>query len=136
MTVLLDVHSACHAIRTTVDPDFTDAKWKPSLPGDVIPMREMHSKGDISEVLWPPLASQLIPRDGEVINLRTARLGDRIYGTVTIDLFPKELASFSTLFNRVMNARIPWRISFLLQGGGLRGARCKVHARIYFKFCS
>ncbi len=125
LTTLLDVHSACHAIRTTVDPDFTDAKWQPSLPGDVIPPREMYSKGDISEVLWPPLATQLIPRDGEIINLRTARLGDRVYGTVTVDLFPKELTSFGTLFNRVMNAQIPWRISFLLQGGGLRALGAK-----------
>ena len=28
-TSLLDVHSAVHAIRHSVDPDFTDQKWRP-----------------------------------------------------------------------------------------------------------
>jgi len=126
LTTLLDIHAACHAIRETIDPDFTDQKWKPYLPGDVIPMRETKNfSGDISEVLWPPLSHQLIPRDGEIVDLRTARLGDRLYGTVSIDLFPKELASFGTLFNRVLNAQIPWRISFLIEGGGIQALGLK-----------
>lgn len=126
LTTLLDIHDACRAIRETVDPDFTDQKWKPYLPGDVIPIRETkNSAGDIAEVLWPPLAKQLIPRDGEILDLRTARLGDRVYGTVTIDLFPKELSAFGTLFNRVLNAQIPWRISFLMEGGGLNALSLK-----------
>ncbi len=126
LTLLLDVHAACHAIRETVDPDFTDLKWQPYLPGDVIPVRDSKgNSGDISDVLWPPLANQLIPRDGEVIDLRTARLGDRLYGTVSIDLFPKELAPFGVLFNRILNAQIPWRISFLFEGGGLNALGLK-----------
>lgn len=120
LTTLLDVHAACHAIRTSVDPDFTDPKWTPYLPGDPIPIRETKNfKGDISEVLWPNLANQLIPRDGEIMDLRTARIGDRIYGTVCIDLFPKEISSFGVLFGRLLNTHIPWRISFLIEGGGL-----------------
>jgi len=125
-SVLLDVHAACHAIRETVDPDFTDQKWRPYLPGDVIPIRETKNfNGDISEVLWPPLANQLIPRDGEILDLRTVRVGDRIYSTVAIDLFPQEIAPFGTLFGRVLNAQIPWRISFLLEGGGLQALSLK-----------
>lgn len=123
---LLDVHTACQAIRASMDPDFTDPQWKASLPGDPIPIRETKNfAGDISDVLWPPLASQLIPRDGEILDLRTVRLGDRVYGTVTIDLFPKELMSFGALFNRVLNTKIPWRISFLIKGGGLQALGLK-----------
>jgi len=126
LTKLLDVHAACHAIRQSVDPDFTDPKWQPYLPGDAIPVRETKNfAGDISDVLWPSLAKQLIPRDGEILNLRTARLGDRIYATVSIDLFPKELAAFGVLFNRVLNAQIPWRISFLISGGGIQALGLK-----------
>lgn len=126
LTTLLDVHHACRSIRTTVDPDFTDLQWQPSLPGDMIRAREtQYSHGDVAEILWPPLASQLIPRDGQIIDLRTARLGDRLYGTVTIDLFPKEINPFGTLFNRVMNAQIPWRMSFLIKGGGLNALGAK-----------
>lgn len=126
LSVLLDVHDACRSIRETVDPDFTDPRWKPYLPGDPIPIRETQNyKGDISEVLWPPLANQLIPRDGEVLNLRTARIGDRIFAPVTIELFPKELAAFGVLFNRALNAQIPWRISFLIESGGMQALGMK-----------
>lgn len=126
LSILLDVHDACRSIRETVDPDFTDSRWKPYLPGDPIPIREtQHFKGDVSEVLWPPLANQLIPRDGEILNLREARIGDRIYAPITIELFPKELAAFGVLFNRVLNAQVPWRISFLIQGGGMQALGLK-----------
>jgi intracellular multiplication protein IcmB len=119
-TVLLNIHDACHAIRYSIDPDYTDPKWQAALPGDVISMKESkYFQGDISDVLWPPLANQLIPRDGENINLRTARIGDRLYASTNIELFPKEIAPFDTLFNRVLNTGIPWRISFLIEGGGL-----------------
>lgn len=126
LTNVLNIHEACRAIRTTVDPDFTDSKWQPYLPGDVIPIRETKNfSGDISDVLWPSLANQLIPRDGEILDLRTARLGDRVYGTVSIDLFPKEIAPFGALFSRILNAKIPWRISFLIEGGGMQAVGMK-----------
>lgn len=120
LSSLLDVQEACRSIRETVDPDFTDPRWKPYLPGDPIPIRETENyKGDVSDLLWPPLANQLIPRDGEILNLRTARIGDRIYAPITIELFPKELAPFGVLFNRVLNAQVPWRISFFIESGGM-----------------
>lgn len=120
LSTLLDVQEACRSIRETVDPDFTDPRWKPYLPGDPIPIRETENyKGDVSDLLWPPLANQLIPRDGEILNLRTARIGDRIYAPITIELFPKELAPFGVLFNRVLNAQVPWRISFFIESGGM-----------------
>lgn len=120
LSMLLDVHEACHAMRSSVDPDFTDISWRPYLPGDKIPARESKNfEGEISDLLWPPLGRQLIPRDGENLDLRTARIGDRIYASVFIDLFPKDLAAFGVLFNRVLHARVPWRISFLIESGGI-----------------
>lgn len=120
-SVLLDIHDACYAIRDCIDPDFTDLNWKPSLPGDVIPLRETKNfQGDVSDVLWPPLCKQLIPRDGEVLDLRTAKIGDRIYSSVFIDLFPKDIQPFSKLFKRVSDANVPWRISFLVESDGMR----------------
>ena len=87
--------------------DFTDPHWEPILPGDTFrPKIAKQFQGEISELLWPSLAHQLFPRDAENLNLRTARIGDRIYASIFIDLFPKELQAFSTLFNRVMAAHI------------------------------
>lgn len=117
---ILDVHEACHAIRNSVDTEFTDDKWKASLPGDKIPLRETKNfRDDVSNIMWPPLAAQLIPRDGENIDLRTARIGDRIYGSVFIDLFPQEVQPFVQLFKRILPTQVPWRISFMLQSDGM-----------------
>lgn len=118
---LLDVHRACRAIRNSVDPEFTDFNWQPRLPGDKIPIRETKNfKDDISNILWPPLAQQLIPRDGNNIDLRTARIGDQFYGSVFIDLFHQEILPFMQLFKRILPTQIPWRISFMIESDGMR----------------
>lgn len=120
--VLLDVHHALRDIRRSVDPDFTALDWRPVLPGDKIPIRNIRdpSRRDVSEIVWPPLAAQIIPRDGEVIDLRTARIGDKIYSTYYIDLFPQEIKPFFELFKRAIHSRFPWRISFLIESDGIR----------------
>lgn len=118
---LLDIHEACHAIRYSIDPEFTDPNWRACLPGDKIPVRESKNfKDDVSNILWPPLPEQLIPRDGENIDLRTARIGDRIYSSVYVDLFPQEIQPFVQLFKRIVNSNVPWRISFMIESDGMR----------------
>ena len=123
---LLEVHEAIHAIRAIADPDFTDAKWQPVLPGDKIPLKEYNKfDGRISDLLWPTLARQILPRDAENLDLRTVRIGDRIYSCVFIDLLPKDVKNFISLFQRTLAARIPWRISFLMESEGLRTIKLK-----------
>lgn len=117
---LLEVHDAVHAIRVSADPDFTAPEWRPILPGDQITIKELQrASGEISDVLWPSLAKQVLPRDAEIIDLRTVRVGDRDYSTVYIDLFPKELQTFVRLFSRTLQTHIPWRISFFIESDGL-----------------
>lgn len=120
--VLMDVHSALYEVRKSIDPEVTGSEWKPVLPGDIIPIRNLKDKTrrDLSEVMWPPLGPQLIPRDGEILNLRTARIGDRIYSTLYVDLFPQEIRPFYDLFKRVLHCRLPWRISFLMESDGIK----------------
>lgn len=118
---VLEVHEACHAIRSSIDTEFTDPKWRVSLPGDPIPVRDTKNfHEEVSNIMWPPLAQQLIPRDGENIDLRTARIGDRIYGSVFIDLFPQDVQPFVQLFRRILPTQVPWRISFLIESDGLK----------------
>lgn len=128
-TDLLEVHEAVHAMRYSVDPDFTDRSWRPLLPGDKITIKESKQiTGDISDIMWPSLAAQMMPRDAENMDLRTVRIGDRIYSSVFIDLFPREIQQFINLFSRTLQTRIPWRISFLVEGGGL--ASLKIRAAL------
>jgi len=126
VTDLLEVHDAIYAMRLSVDPDFTDREWRPLLPGDRITVKQPKNlTGEISDILWPPLGRQILPRDAENLDLRTARVGDRIYSAVFIDLFPKEVQQFNSLFTRTLPTHIPWRISFLVEGGGLGSLRLR-----------
>ncbi|MBA2657034.1 MAG: type IV secretion protein IcmB [Tatlockia sp.] len=123
---LIEAHEAIHAIRMTADPDFTATEWRATLPGDKIIPREVDSfNGDPSDLLWPSLAKQVIPRDAESLDLRTIKVGDKIYSSVFIDLFPKEIRPFLNLFSRILPSHIPWRISFLLESEGLNTVKLK-----------
>ncbi len=123
---LLEVHEASYEIRKSIDPDFTDRTWRPSLPGDKIVIKEpKKDAGNISDIMWPSLARQLIPRDAINLDLRTARVGDRIYSCVFIDLFPKDIQSFADLLLHILPMQIPWRISFLVDSNGLASLKLK-----------
>ncbi len=125
-TKILEVHEALYEVRRSIDSDFTDPAWRPLLPGDKITIKEAKKlTGDISDVLWPSLTRQLFPRDGYNRSLRTARVGDRIYASMFIDLFPKEIQRFVSLFGRVLQTHIPWRISFFVESAGLSSLRIK-----------
>jgi intracellular multiplication protein IcmB len=126
VTDILGSHKAIYEIRKSVDLDFTDRSWKAVLPGDKITIKEpVKETGNISDILWPSLARQIIPRDAVNMDLRTARVGDRIYSCVFIDLFPKDLQKFSDLLYRLIPMGIPWRISFLVDGNGLESIKLK-----------
>lgn len=122
----LNCHDAVRAMRMSVDTEFTDRHWEPVLPGDKIKVKKAkHYRGDISDVLWPSLTHQLMPRDGYVKDMRTVQIGDRVYSTLFIDLFPKQVQSFSQLFGRTIQTGIPWRMSFLIDSDGLGALRFK-----------
>ncbi|WP_133127913.1 type IV secretion protein IcmB [Legionella nagasakiensis] len=127
MAALMDVHDAVHAIRMTADPDFTADDWRAMLPGDKIQMaREINNfEGDASDLLWPSLAKQVIPRDAEVLDRRTVQVGNKIYSSAYIDLFPKDIRPFLMLFSRILPTHIPWRISFLIESEGLETIKLK-----------
>lgn len=124
--VQLKVHDAVYSMRVSADPEFTDKNWQPILPGDKIPLREMRpAAGELSGLMYPPLARQIFPRDAVTLDLRTIRVGDRIYTPLFIDLFPQELKSFISLFARTLPIQVPWRMSYLVESGGLPTIRFK-----------
>lgn len=117
---LLEVHDAVYAMRNGCDPDFTSKDWRAVLPGDKIPVHEARPlANELSGLMYPPIARQLFPRDAQAIDLRTIRAGDRVYTPIFIDLFPQDLKSFIALFARTLPTRVPWRISFLIESGGM-----------------
>jgi intracellular multiplication protein IcmB len=117
---LLEVHDATFVIRQLADPEFTDTQWRACLPGDTIPAKVYPKlQKHFGDILWPPLARQLIPRDAENLDLRSVRLGDRIYSCIFVDLLPKEIQDFNNLLKHTLASGIPWRISFLANSDSL-----------------
>lgn len=117
---VLEVHDAFHEQRLSIDPEFTDENWRARLPGDKIPVRDVkRNKRDMSGAFWPKVTKQIIPRDAVPIDLKTVAVGDRIYSPMYVHLAPAEIRPFATLFNRVAESRMPWRITFLIESGGL-----------------
>jgi len=134
---LLEVHDAVKAMRETVDPEFTSPDWRPVLPGDKIPVRDVkETVGEMSGLMWPTLAKQILPRDAENLDLKTCRIGDRIYTSIFVDLFPQDIKPFLHLFNRVVSTQIPWRISFFVESGGLSSIRLKSTIAAILSFAS
>lgn len=134
---LLEVHEAVRAIRSTADLAFTDTNWKPVLPGDKIPARNLkHLAGEISDIMWPPLGKQILPRDAFNLDLRTCQIGNNIYGSIFIDLFPQDVRPFLSLFRRTLPSQIPWRISYHIHGGGSDSIRLKSLVASILSFAS
>jgi intracellular multiplication protein IcmB len=121
---LLDVYQALNRVRASIDYIVTTYDWQPCLPGDKLSMR-FKNENDISSIFYPPLYQQLFPRDAELVDLRTVRVGDLCYSTTTIDIFPKDLKPFQDLFGRLKSTKIPWRISYQFQGGGINAMGIK-----------
>lgn len=124
---VLEVHEALYEVKRSIDPEFTDREWRPLLPGDQIPAVQdsKKSQGNIADILWPALTQQLFTRDAENVDLRTCRIGDRVYSCIFIDLFPKDVQRFVDLFNRTLPLHMPWRMSFLIDSKGLNSLKMK-----------
>lgn len=123
---LLDVHEAVHEMRRIADPEFTAREWQAVLPGDKIRLKEYKAAtGSLSDLLWPSLARQVLPRDAENIDLKTVRIGDKIYSSIFIDLFPKDIKTFVALLQRTLSSRIPWRISFFIESAAVSTMKLK-----------
>lgn len=140
---------ALREVRYSIDPGFTPPEWTPVVPGlkpkergssrdeesdgrrsknsIVMPpsVRESKMSEQSWEIMWPRLGWQMCPRDANIVAPNQVQVGERVYSPMYIDLFQKDPTRFAALFSRAMDAHIPWRISFLVEGGGLDDFRFK-----------
>ena len=116
---LLDVHTALNKVRTNLFPDKANPNWKACLPGDPIPARTPKSRVDMSDLLWPNIPSQLVAADAKIINKNVCRIGNLFWAGADMALGPMDATGFPILMNRLVDADIPFRISFLVEGGGV-----------------
>ena len=121
----MNVHEAMNAVRSNLYPTMANEQWKANLPGDKIRPRAAQTNYDYSDVLWPALRSQLAIGDAEIINKSTVRIGDQYYAGCDMTLAPSDPSPFPVLLNRMVEAKIPFRISFLIESGGIQGTQTK-----------
>lgn len=115
---VMDVHDALRAVKDNMYPGKTNENWRACLPGDPIPPRAPMNKTDLSEILWPSLRQQLALADAEVMDNAIVRIGDQLWAGADVVLAPMDPSPFPMLLNRLSEGKIPFRISFLLEGGG------------------
>lgn len=118
-TYKLSVADAARAVRKSIDDEYTAKDWEPFLPGDKIAPNVRHEMHNAEEwdIVWPKLSYQVAPRDAKIIGSKMVEIGNKVYAPGYIDILPKEIQPFSSLFSSVGN--FPWRISFTLEGDGL-----------------
>ncbi len=115
---LMEVHDALTAIRSNLFPDHANENWRACLPGDPIPPRAPQSTVDMSDLLWPNLPNQLAAADAKVLGKSVVRIGNLLWAGADMTLGPMDSTPFPVLLNRLVEADIPFRISFLVEGGG------------------
>jgi intracellular multiplication protein IcmB len=117
----VEVHEALRIIRANLFQGSMDSEWKPCLPGDPVPARAPEHATDLSELLWPPLRQQLATVSARVINDHIVEMGKYVWGGVDMVLGPQDPLPFPALLNRLSESKTPFRISFLIEGGGVQG---------------
>ncbi len=115
---LLEVHQALAHVRGNMFPNRANDDWRACLPGDTVPPRAPSSKIDMSDLLWPNLAEQISNADAKVLSKNVVRIGDHLWAGADLTLAPMEPTSFAVLLSRMVEADLPFRISFLIEGGG------------------
>lgn len=115
---VMKVHDALRAVKNNLYPTKAHDDWEACLPGDTIPPRAPLSRTDMSEILWPSLRQQLALADAYVMNEYTVRIGDLLWAGADITLAPMDPSPFPQLLNRLFESGTPYRISFMLEGGG------------------
>jgi intracellular multiplication protein IcmB len=121
----LTPHEALRDMRLAIDPAFTSREWMPLIPGDPLPLRMPDPETSASEllhnVIYPNFRTQLWPREGSMVSRSAIQVGDRVFGPLIMTLMPQTPKPFQDLF-RVLarrDERLPYRVSFLLEHGGL-----------------
>ncbi len=121
----LSAHEALRDIRMSIDPEFTAATWRALIPGDPLPLRlpdpDTGKREQLHNVMYPDFRTQLWPREGTLLSRSTIRIGGRIYGPLIMTLMPQTPKPFQDFFRIFIkrDKRIPYRISFLIEDGGL-----------------
>lgn len=125
-TAFLDSHTAIREIRACLVPRHTAPDWRPRLLGDPLPLRRPDpGMNDMSHIMPPTVATQLWPTGATIHADKYIQVDDLIFAPVVMQLPPQTMTPFNALFRNLSGEGIPWRMSVLLTGDGMRGSMLK-----------
>ncbi len=133
-TRVLPVHDALTAVRTCLYPLLANDEWRANLPGDPVLPRAPSHQADLSEILWPPIRRQLCCGDAAIVSPTVVRIGELLWAGVDMTLGPADPAPFPQLLARLIDNDVPFRISFLIEGGGTQGSSFRTFAAAVLAF--
>jgi intracellular multiplication protein IcmB len=116
--IKLGAHEALIAVKDNMFPEKAHENWKPCLPGDPIRPRAPTTSNDLSEILWPSLKQQIASTDALIIDDSIVKIGNQFWAGADMTLGPMDANAFPVLLNRLVEAGVPHRISFMIEGGG------------------
>ena len=117
----LNAHDALKVIRETLYRETAGSPWKATLQGNRVMPRM--PEDDVTKAtpegrLWPSIRSQLFHADAETIGGQRVRIGEYEYAHVDMRIGPEEPRPFAELSAPLGRSGVPWRASFVIEGGG------------------
>ncbi|NTU77201.1 MAG: type IV secretion protein IcmB, partial [Alphaproteobacteria bacterium] len=131
---VIETHEALAATRASLYPLLANEEWRACLPGDPIPPRAPSRKADMSEVLWPSIRRQICIGDAKTISPTVVQIGELLWGAVDMTLGPADPAPFPQLLARLIDNDVPFRISYLIEGGGAQSTGFRTFATAILAF--
>ena len=122
----LDPHDALKVTREAIYRESVGSAWRPILLGDRFMPRMPDTPDDVEPhpgvLLWPAVREQLFTADAETHGGQRVTIGDYEFAPVDMALGPDDPRPFIELAAKLGRGRgdrrIPWRASFLIEGGG------------------
>jgi len=124
----LSARDALVLAREALYRETAGSQWKPTLIGDKVMPRlpEDHVKKPSKEgLLWPSLRSQIFRIDAVTHGGQRVEIGENEYASVDMMIGPEDPRPFVELASWLGQDRLPWRCSFILEGGGKTGMAFK-----------
>lgn len=127
VTKKLDVITAIREIRMGVDEEYTGENWQALLPGDRVLPTQLKQKYKVEEydVFPMKLSQQICNKDAEIIDNNVVKIANTYYSPMYINFMPKEIDFFYTLFNKLIQYHMPWRVVFTITGDGMASMSLK-----------
>ena len=118
----LDAATSLGTLRETLNPGCDARGWRPDIPGVPVSAAFRTRGNGSAAALRLPLAEQLIASAPSRGRDRVG-VGGLAFAPLDVVLPPRAPRPFSELLARLAGAAVPFRIAFLIEGGGLAGFR-------------